>query len=443
MNTFSVRNLFGAANGKASVAGGVGALVGFIVSSLILAPFFDFSLQSRAGFAEMLLGQALLSLVSGTVLSACILAYDNQAGLRGRWDRDLWRGLAVFAVVSFISGGLGQLLYSFVGQSRAIPWILMGGGIGAGIGLLRRDAVQAQRGALGGAIGGMLGGFLVDGFLAFSYTDESFARASMIGIIVTGAAIALFMRVVQDALKNAWLLGVSTGPYEGKEYPLNTARVSVGRSEASDIALFRENAMPEQLGAFLWQGENWHWNGTPVSINGAFQSQCALAPGDTIQLGGTQFRFQTRSFKTPPQPANSFPPASYSPPNPCAPLHPPQQPPQIPAHYPPQNVPPAPTVNMAACSWIFQGATTVPLPMAPARVHIGRAQSNEIVVGEASVSSRHARLEISFDTLTITDLGSTNGTFVNGVRAVPEVPIALRPGDRVKLGRNEYQVQQI
>ena len=49
------------------------------------------------------------------------------------------------------------------------------------------------------------------------------------------------------------------------------------------------------------------------------------------------------------------------------------------------------------------------------------------------VSARHARLDREGDGWVLTDLGSRNGTFVNGARV--EGACRLRPGDRVQLGR--------
>ena len=62
---------------------------------------------------------------------------------------------------------------------------------------------------------------------------------------------------------------------------------------------------------------------------------------------------------------------------------------------------------------------------------IGRALENDIVLEAIDVSRRHARIEYADGRFTIIDLGSTNGTFVNGVR-VEHAP--LRNGDRVALG---------
>jgi hypothetical protein len=55
------------------------------------------------------------------------------------------------------------------------------------------------------------------------------------------------------------------------------------------------------------------------------------------------------------------------------------------------------------------------------------------------VSARHARIEPRPDGIWIDDLGSTNGTFVNGAR-VKRVR-ALRPGDVVRIGRTELRLQ--
>jgi pSer/pThr/pTyr-binding forkhead associated (FHA) protein len=55
------------------------------------------------------------------------------------------------------------------------------------------------------------------------------------------------------------------------------------------------------------------------------------------------------------------------------------------------------------------------------------------------VSARHARIEPRTDGVWINDLGSTNGTFVNGGRV--KSGQALRPGDIVRIGETELQLQ--
>lgn len=54
---------------------------------------------------------------------------------------------------------------------------------------------------------------------------------------------------------------------------------------------------------------------------------------------------------------------------------------------------------------------------------------------EKGVSRIHAVLERSDDTLTLTDLGSSNGTHLNGQRLGPDQPRVLRDGDEIRLGK--------
>ena len=63
---------------------------------------------------------------------------------------------------------------------------------------------------------------------------------------------------------------------------------------------------------------------------------------------------------------------------------------------------------------------------------IGRDSSSSIAINDAEVSRKHARLNFQGGKYVIEDLGSTNGTFVNGQRLVSTV--VLKSGDVVSLG---------
>ena len=65
-------------------------------------------------------------------------------------------------------------------------------------------------------------------------------------------------------------------------------------------------------------------------------------------------------------------------------------------------------------------------------VNIGRAEYNDLVVPDDSVSSQHAKLTRREGIWILTDLGSTNGTMVDGERVTTDVPIA--PGAFVRFG---------
>ena len=67
-------------------------------------------------------------------------------------------------------------------------------------------------------------------------------------------------------------------------------------------------------------------------------------------------------------------------------------------------------------------------------VSIGKGAKSEVVIDDDSVSSAHAKLEYDRDGWWITDLGSANGTYVEGVRLAPDVPTPLSYGSTVRFG---------
>jgi hypothetical protein len=54
---------------------------------------------------------------------------------------------------------------------------------------------------------------------------------------------------------------------------------------------------------------------------------------------------------------------------------------------------------------------------------------------EKGVSRIHAAIERSDDTLTLVDMGSSNGTYLNGQRLLPDQPRVLRDGDEIRFGK--------
>src|SRR5216117_1899077 len=71
-------------------------------------------------------------------------------------------------------------------------------------------------------------------------------------------------------------------------------------------------------------------------------------------------------------------------------------------------------------------------------ITIGRAPDNMIVIDDASVSNRHAQLELVGETYRLKDLESTNGTKVNGV---PITETLLRFEDRIRFGAIEARFE--
>ena len=93
--------------------------------------------------------------------------------------------------------------------------------------------------------------------------------------------------------------------------------------------------------------------------------------------------------------------------------------------------------------WILDGddpAASLTFSLPPGTVKtIGRSAGAEFIVDAALVSRLHCRLTATPDALQVEDLGSTNGTFVNGKRVRTS---QLRDGDMLAVGRVQLKVSK-
>lgn len=80
-------------------------------------------------------------------------------------------------------------------------------------------------------------------------------------------------------------------------------------------------------------------------------------------------------------------------------------------------------------------------PLEAQEITIGRDDSNMIAINDVEVSRRHAKVELRGSACVIQDLGSTNGTFVNGQR-LSGVQV-LNPGDTVSFGEGIMLVYEV
>ncbi|MBV8724328.1 MAG: DUF3662 and FHA domain-containing protein [Candidatus Eremiobacteraeota bacterium] len=74
-----------------------------------------------------------------------------------------------------------------------------------------------------------------------------------------------------------------------------------------------------------------------------------------------------------------------------------------------------------------------------AQARIGRNDDNEVVLLDASVSRAHASIATGADGAVLTDLDSTNGTFVNGRRIAKQT---LRDGDELRFGNTVMRFER-
>ena len=89
---------------------------------------------------------------------------------------------------------------------------------------------------------------------------------------------------------------------------------------------------------------------------------------------------------------------------------------------------------MAQFQFVMQSGPVVGkvYPLEGDEISIGRDNTNTVAISDAEVSRRHARMELRGSAYVIQDLGSTNGTFVNGSHVSGMQ--ALNPGDTVSFG---------
>ncbi|MBI3398937.1 MAG: FHA domain-containing protein [Deltaproteobacteria bacterium] len=81
----------------------------------------------------------------------------------------------------------------------------------------------------------------------------------------------------------------------------------------------------------------------------------------------------------------------------------------------------------------FQGVLIKEYNLDKPSLSIGRKEDNDICIDNMAVSGHHAKIDNNEDSLTVTDLHSTNGTFVNGKKITEAV---LRPNDWITIGKH-------
>lgn len=85
-----------------------------------------------------------------------------------------------------------------------------------------------------------------------------------------------------------------------------------------------------------------------------------------------------------------------------------------------------------------RGSRAVQFDLGGALIGIGRASDNDVIVDDPMVSRHHCQLKLQHGAYSFADLGSRNGSTVNGQ---PVSQIALGPGDLIRIGDTEIEFQ--
>lgn len=88
-------------------------------------------------------------------------------------------------------------------------------------------------------------------------------------------------------------------------------------------------------------------------------------------------------------------------------------------------------------SWFY----TIPIRSEP--VIIGRQPGSDLQLDHQQVSRRHATLHCMPTECSLEDLGSANGTRLNGQKLTPRVPVPLKQGDSIQIGGFQLDFEQV
>jgi pSer/pThr/pTyr-binding forkhead associated (FHA) protein len=227
---------------------------------------------------------------------------------------------------------------------------------------------------------------------------------------------------------------------DGREYTVGAGPLTFGRDASANVVVSGQEVSRHHAEI---RSEADGYVLVDVSVNGTYVNgerigkRHVLARADVIRIGNDEFRFYAdaesaadkslsdpRDETTPP-PAGAAQRLSDT-------MH------GIPlagtsSELLKSSTPPSPTAAPLA-SFLFRSGEMKGrrLPIKVPVVNIGRGDYNDVVIADPSVSTMHAKLQRRETIWILTDLGSTNGTFVEGERLTGEVP--LGPGTTLKFG---------
>lgn len=388
----------------------------------------------------------------------------------------LARFIALTPIGLFLGGAIGA---STLNTRRTIQGVV-GGVIGAAVGALIFDPFGRTLSSMNVALSGAQTGHSV----------ETGAPSRALYACLIGGLIALFIGLVDLIARSAWVRLV-LGRNEGKEWPIDAPQTFIGRNERAGIPLFGDPDVAPMHACINKQGNSYSISdgGSPggTYVNGQRIQSAPLFHGAEIRVGSYRMQFLMKHGAAPVRGPENFNQAyaiQNQPPVGATPYG------AQPVAYPTQQMPspqmtasgaPAPgslygsmpTQAMPAPSGGFtpaqqptvafpgQGPASQPTmayqPAAggftlavvdgplvgqrfPVRsvIELGRETGSIPMSFDTNMSRRHASISPGPMGVMVTDLGSTNGTFVNGQRVQSA---NAGPGDLIKIGVTTFRVE--
>lgn len=380
----------------------VGALIGLAVGGLE---------GNRQGSRYHTIRGIVLGAVAGSI--GISLGY----GLGGRIVTALF-GERVF--------GLGEPFLQQV-LARILVLLPTGLGLGLGIGASTLTGKRVLAGAIGGALGGAVAGAtfdIVGGIVGLAVLAAKGLQQGEVGGVsraltglLLGMAVALFIGMVERAMRSAWLR-LTLGRNEGKEWALYGPRTMIGRSETAQVPLFGDPFVAPIHAYIIRQGNDYFLqdagSGSGTFLNAQPSVGGLLGHGSQLQFGNTVLQFLLRSGRAPAPLVDARP----------------QQPAVA-----PQLVQLTAPVTLALVA--LDGPLVGHRFEVGSAIEVGRDATGIGLGFDSSASRRHASVTPVPSGLAVNDLGSTNGTFVNGQRVTSAT---IHTGDLVKIGITTFKV---
>jgi pSer/pThr/pTyr-binding forkhead associated (FHA) protein len=377
-------------------------------------------------------------------------------------------------------GGL-QIIVRIIGIAP------LGAMLGLVLGATARSWRQALVGLVGGALGAGIGAAvfdLVGAVLAPAILAARGQSAGEVGspsrailAVAIGLGLGLFTSIAQRVTRTAWVRLI-LGRNEAKEWIVDAPNTFIGRNETLHIPIFGDPGVAPIHAVIQRDRGNYYLadygSGAPTLLNGVPVQQVPLFSGAIITVGSSNLEFVLRAGSAPQRAAEAyrsqFPmpqgavPAGYQAYGAPQPAGQPYAQPGVPAQgYPQQPVQQQPYQQPVAPAQPYPAGPSAPTQVQPASAPVGSyamtvvsgpltgqrfevAQPFEvgrdcpaIPMGfDSLVSRRHASFAPGPVGIVVTDLGSTNGTFVNDQRIQATT---LRPGDLVKMGVTVFRVE--
>jgi pSer/pThr/pTyr-binding forkhead associated (FHA) protein len=450
---------------RQALAGALGGMLGFVLFEPGTRTIEVAAMAGESADPSAIISTIVAVFAYGAIVTAVLVIADELPS--GRIFRVLFRGF-VGAAIGMLVGTLSYVLASclfgiamlaaagftgVIGQilGRTFAWGAFGTGIGLSAGLVSGGGRRVSQGCLGGLIGGCIGGFLFD-VLALTGAGT---LSRLVGFTAIGAFVGLATAVVEQIARVAWIT-VLTGAREGRQIVLHRDEVVLGRDELVDIPLFGDHRVERRHAVLsLTPAPVVREIGTSalMKVDGQATREAVLYDGADVQIGKHRLRFHHRHAA-----ATRFAAQEHG-----TILPPVPEPVPVPA----VSAPPRPVMSAPAAGFpAFGGETeTIPapapavpyvpggalalrvvngepaglfLPLRNGGVSIGREVDNTLPLSDAKISRRHARIEPVEGSWVLTDLGSTNGTRLNGLRVTRA---GLQPGDYIYLGDTVLAVE--